>query len=64
MLIECKHICRKLKHPNIISLLGYSFTEDELILITNYVKGSNLDSMLFGKKAVQVWFSYIFYIVL
>lgn len=46
---------RKLQHPNIITLLGYSFSDDEIILITNYVKGCNLDKMLFGKTTrVQV----------
>lgn len=54
------HIYRKLNHPNIISLLGYSFSEEELILITNYVKGSNLDTMLFGKKAVKVYLGLCF----
>ena len=45
---------RKLSHPNIISLMGYSFSEDEIVLITNYVEGSNLDKILFGKEALQV----------
>ncbi len=42
--------CRQLNHPNIISLLGYSVNEDEIILITNFMDGHNLDRLLFGKK--------------
>ena len=40
----------KKKRANIISLLGYTVTEDEVIPIINFVDGSNLDLMLFGKK--------------
>ena len=40
-------------HPNIISLLGYTVTEDEVILIMNFVDGSNLDQMLFGIQRGQ-----------
>ena len=39
-----------LEHPNIVSLFGYIMAEDEVILIMNFVDGSNLDRMLFGKK--------------
>ena len=35
---------------NIVSLFGYTMAEDEVILIMNFVDGSNLDRMLFGKK--------------
>ena len=42
------------KAPNIISLMGYSFSEDGIILVTNFVKGCNLDKLLFGKQAIQV----------
>lgn len=40
---------RSLKHPNIISLLGYCITRQEAILVTNLVNGSNLDKILFSK---------------
>ena len=31
-----------------MSLLGYTLTKNELMLIMNYVDGSNLDSLIFG----------------
>ena len=38
---------RLLKHPNLVSLLGYSVSADEIVLIINFVSGSNLDIILF-----------------
>ena len=43
---------RHITHPNIISLLGYTVTEDEVIPIINFVDGSNFDRT-FWKKGVQ-----------
>ena len=40
----------QLNHPNIISLLGYTKSDQEIILIMNYVDGNNLDRMIFGSK--------------
>ena len=31
-----------------MSLLGYTHTKNELMLIMNYVDGCNLDSLIFG----------------
>ena len=41
---------RQLKHPNIVSLMGYTKNDDEIILIMNYVDGNNLDRLLFDKR--------------
>lgn len=41
-------LSRLLRHSNIISLLGHTVTKNELIIVTNYVIGKNLDELLFG----------------
>ena len=46
---NCCAYCRQLDHPNIISLLGYTTSEEESILITNFIDGKNLAQMLLGK---------------
>ena len=46
--LSISHMFRLLKHPNLVSLLGYSASADEIVLIMNFVSGSNLDTMLFG----------------
>lgn len=47
--------CRGLKHPNIINLLGFSRSLNEFVLITNFVKGKNLDQLVFSKcGAIEV----------
>lgn len=43
-------IYSQLKHPNIVSLLGYTKSVDEIILIMNYIDGDNLDRMIFGTR--------------
>ena len=52
LVIPWSHIVihSQLKHPNIILLLGYTKSADEIILIMNYIDGDNLDRMIFGKK--------------
>ena len=37
----------------IVSLLGYTCTVDEVMLVMNFVDGANLDQMLFGKVAYR-----------
>ena len=44
-------IKRTLKHPNIISLLGYAQNQERIVLIMNYVQGSNLHQLIFGKES-------------
>ena len=38
---------RLLKHPNIISLVGYTAFNDELIIIMNFINGKILHHMIF-----------------
>ena len=45
--------CRTLKHPNIVELMAYAKSEEEIVLVTNFVDGSNLDTILFGKKRLE-----------
>lgn len=41
---------RLLKHPNIISLVGYTVFNDELIIIMNLINGKTLHHMIFDKS--------------
>ena len=41
-----------LKHPNIVSLLGLSASAEEIVLIMNFVTGSNLYILIFGKDKI------------
>ena len=52
LLISWSHfiIDSQLNHLNIVSLLGYTKSEDEIILIMNYTDGDNLERMIFGAK--------------
>ena len=43
-------ICRSLSHPNILSLLGTIQKQFSIVLITNYVKGASLHSLIFEKE--------------
>lgn len=45
----CLSLCRLLKHPNIVSLLGYTVSSSEVMLIMNFIEGKNLDSLIFGR---------------
>lgn len=43
---------RDIRHPNIVRLFGYCLNEEDVVLIMNYVDGSNLDKLLFSAKSV------------
>ena len=45
---------RNLKHPNIVELIAYAMSEEEIVLVTNFDDGSNLDNILFQKKPLDV----------
>lgn len=47
-------IYSQLKHPNIVSLLGYTKSADEIILVMNYIDGDSLDRMIFSTKKREV----------
>ena len=42
-----------------VELLAYAMSEEEIVLVTNFVDGSNLDKILFGKKPQEVKVEYI-----
>ena len=48
------YTCRKLRHPNIITLMAYSINEHELHIVTNFVEGKTLDKLIFGKDSEEV----------
>ena len=48
------YFCRKLRHPNIITLMAYSISENQLHIVTNYVEGPTLDKLLFEKFGDEV----------
>ena len=41
-----------MKHPNIVELLAYALSEEEIVLVTNFIDGSNLDKILFAVEYV------------
>ena len=43
-----------LKHPNIVTMLGYSVTPNQLIIIMNLIEGKNLHIMLFGNLKQKI----------
>jgi len=47
---------RKLRHPNLLLLMGYLRKQDTLLIITPFVRGSNLEQLIFSKEPpFQVW---------
>ena len=41
---------RELNHPNIVSLLAHCVMNDEIVLVMNFINGSNFDRILFSKN--------------
>ena len=41
---------RKLRHPNIVNLMGVCYEVSQLLLVTNYINGSNLEQIIFNKS--------------
>lgn len=39
---------RKLRHPNIITLMGVCYNVSQLLLVTNYINGRNLEQIIFS----------------
>lgn len=55
---------RNLKHPNIINLIGYAVTDEQVVIVTNFINGNNLDKILFKKHLhdkASVKFSHCYY---
>jgi len=57
-------ISRLVKHPDIVSMLGYAATLKELVLIMNLAQGSNLHSLLFGKQKIKVKINLLLVLIL
>ena len=43
---------RMLKHPNIVAFIGYATSEAELVLVMEFIEGTNLHQLIFGKQKV------------
>ena len=44
----CMHaVCRTLRHPNIVPLIGVSFEVGSILLIMKYIEGKGLHHILF-----------------
>ena len=43
---------RMLKHPNIVAFIGYATSETELVLVMEFIEGTNLHQLIFGKQKV------------
>ena len=50
IIITIYHNSKLLEHPNLVSLLGYTATVNQLVLIMKFINGKNLHVILFGKK--------------
>ena len=44
--------CRMLKHPNIVSFIGYASSESELVLVMEFIDGTNLHHLIFGSQRI------------
>ncbi|XP_024031411.1 probable receptor-like protein kinase At5g18500 [Morus notabilis] len=45
----------RIRHPNLVSLLGYCFREDDCFLVYELCPNGNLSEWLFGKDKVLSW---------
>ena len=52
-----------MKHPHIISCMGYCATNQQIVLVMNFVDGSNLDMVLFSKKHKREVNIYSYFII-
>ena len=41
-----------LKHPNIVAFIGYAASETELVLVMEFIEGTNLHQLIFGEQKV------------
>lgn len=53
-LIFVSIISRCLQHPNILCLLGVINAESSVIIVTNYVEGNDLQTMIFDHNIDRV----------
>ena len=41
-----------LKHPNIVAFIGYAASATELVLIVEFIEGTNLHQLIFGPQKI------------
>lgn len=41
-----------LKHPNIVKFIGYASSQTELVLVMEFLYGTNLHHLIFGPQKV------------
>ena len=46
------HVHRMLKHPNIVLFIGYASSETELVLIMEFIDGTNFHHLIFGPQRI------------
>ncbi|XP_060572655.1 probable serine/threonine-protein kinase DDB_G0267514 [Ruditapes philippinarum] len=47
-------VLSRVRHPHIILFMGYSVYNNALHIVSEYIKGSNLDDLLFGDRCQQI----------
>ena len=52
--VICSFFVRYIQHPNILCFLGAVRSEMSIIILTNYVEGTNLHTLIFDKSLPRV----------
>ena len=47
LLLLVKYVCIKLRHPSIVNIVGVCYEVSQLLLVTDYIDGSNLHQIIF-----------------
>ena len=49
------NVTARVRHPNIITLMGYAYSKKSLLLVSELVEGNDLDTILFDEDIKQVF---------
>lgn len=52
--ISVMAVYRKVQHPHILTVLGTVIYDTSIIVLSNFVRGPDLQSLLFGEKQCKV----------